>query len=273
MPRSSGGLIATDIQQEVVSLARIMKVVRKGDQLTMRITDHDENILIPSETVRATSHFELCFTDVPGPGGTGGVGPRPAEGYLSLTGLPLNTETLTIGSRVYTFVNALATSGHVKIAATVPLTLANLRQAIIGGSGGGTAYHASTAVNTDVTAEVTDITLPDPLQATLLATGKIASYFSNFTTNSGNWHDGVLDMNNPDQPKTTDQTQGMWAGVVLNTPTSIVYAKIYTTQLWQTHTLFNVDHACGWWFGPDGHIHHDMGEIMMGNDGFTWATG
>ena len=273
MPRASGGLIATDVQQEVTTLARVMKIVRRGDNLTSRITDHDQDITISGEVTRAKQKFELSLTDIPGPAGsTGDSGPIPAVGVLSLTGNALDTETVVIGGVTYLFVTgALDATGKVKVGATLAISITNLCQAINAGTGAGVLYASGTTAHATVAADILSITLPDPLEATLLATGNISAYYSNFTTNSGAWHDGDTLMNNPNQAKTTSQKDGMWCGVSLVTGKSIAYAKIFTTQMWQSHNSSH--HACGWWFGPCGHLHHDLAEVMMTTDGFVWATG
>ena len=51
---------------------------------------------------------------------------RAATGTLTLTAVPLDTETLTLGDRVYRFVAALEQEDDVLIGATVAATLANL---------------------------------------------------------------------------------------------------------------------------------------------------
>lgn len=77
-----------------------------------------------------------------------------AVGTLTLTGQPLNTETVVIGSKTYTFQSSLTnTDGHVHIGASTAASLTNLIHAI-NNSGGvsGTDYAAATTVNTDVIA-------------------------------------------------------------------------------------------------------------------------
>lgn len=73
-----------------------------------------------------------------------------ARGVLTLTGLPLNTETVRLGATTYRFVNALALPNDVLIGATPDASLANLNAAVNAGAGGGTVYHASTTQNASV---------------------------------------------------------------------------------------------------------------------------
>lgn len=76
-----------------------------------------------------------------------------ARATLTLTGLPLDTETITVGARTYTFQDVLTNvDGNVKIGATAAATINNLVAAINLGGGAGTAYAAATTANTQVTA-------------------------------------------------------------------------------------------------------------------------
>lgn len=75
---------------------------------------------------------------------------------LSTTGQPADTNTVTIGSTVYTFKTALSTGPtvayEVLIGASETATNANLALAINGGSGEGTNYSTGTVAHPDVTA-------------------------------------------------------------------------------------------------------------------------
>lgn len=76
-----------------------------------------------------------------------------ASGTLTLTGQPLDTETVTIGTKVYTFLDTLTnTDGYVHIGATAEESADNLRNAINGGPGRGTDYATATTDHPDVTA-------------------------------------------------------------------------------------------------------------------------
>lgn len=97
------------------------------------------------DTVGATLLDEVILAD--------GTGEAHATGVLTSSANYSDTETVTIGTRVYTMQAALtAGDGHVKISTTEALTLANLTHAI-NGSGGvpGTDYNV-TAPDPDVTA-------------------------------------------------------------------------------------------------------------------------
>lgn len=84
---------------------------------------------------------------------TGTVAPVAASGVLTLTGNVLNTETVTIGTKVYTFQTVLTdVDGNVLIGATASDSLDNLIAAITLGAGAGTLYAASTTLHPTVTA-------------------------------------------------------------------------------------------------------------------------
>lgn len=74
-----------------------------------------------------------------------------ATGVLTFTGQPLNTETVVIAGKTYTFQSALTDSdGNVAIGATTAESVANLAAAIDLGAGAGTAYAASMTRNPEV---------------------------------------------------------------------------------------------------------------------------
>lgn len=77
-----------------------------------------------------------------------------ATSTLTTSANPTDTQTVTIGSKTYTFQDTLTnTDGHVKIGADETATLVNLKNAI-NASGGtpGTDYAAATTANADVAA-------------------------------------------------------------------------------------------------------------------------
>lgn len=75
-------------------------------------------------------------------------------GTLTLTGQPLDTETVTIGTKVYTFQTVLTdVDGNVLIGATASDSLDNLIAAINLSAGAGTVYAASMTAGSDVVAE------------------------------------------------------------------------------------------------------------------------
>ncbi len=76
-----------------------------------------------------------------------------ATGTLTLTGQPLNTETVTIATKVYTFQTVLTdVDGNVLIGASASASLDNLIAAITRASGAGTTYAASMTLHPTVTA-------------------------------------------------------------------------------------------------------------------------
>lgn len=81
----------------------------------------------------------------------------PAAAYasetLTLTGQPLDTETVTIGTKTYTFQATLTdVDGNVLIGATASDSLDNLIAAITLGAGAGSTYAASTTLHPTATA-------------------------------------------------------------------------------------------------------------------------
>jgi hypothetical protein len=76
-----------------------------------------------------------------------------AVGTLAATSDITNTETVTIGAKVYTFQDSLTNvDGNVKVGADEDATLVNLKAAINLEAGAGTKYAALTTVHPDVAA-------------------------------------------------------------------------------------------------------------------------
>jgi hypothetical protein len=76
-----------------------------------------------------------------------------AKGTLTFTGNALDTETVTIGAKTYTFEDTLTNvNGNVKIGATVNDTINNLVAAINLGSGAGTKYATAMTLHPTVSA-------------------------------------------------------------------------------------------------------------------------
>ncbi len=96
-----------------------------------------------------------------------------ATGTLSLNSNILDTETVTIGSKVYTFLDTLINAdGNVHIGATASDTLDNLIAAITLGAGSGTAYAATMTVHPTVMAAA-------GAGDTMVATAKLAGLAGN----------------------------------------------------------------------------------------------
>ncbi len=76
-----------------------------------------------------------------------------ATGTLTLTGLPIANETVTIGTKIYTWKASVTTGANeVEIGGSMSDSLDNLIAAINGGSGSGTVYGSLTVAHTQVTA-------------------------------------------------------------------------------------------------------------------------
>lgn len=109
-----------------------------------------------------------------------------ARGTLTLTGLPLDTETVVIGSKTYTFQDTLTdVDGNVQIGASAAASLDNLVAAVNLAAGSGTKYAASMTVNADVLAN-------EGVGDTLTATAKVPGVAGNLldtteTLTNGSW--------------------------------------------------------------------------------------
>lgn len=77
----------------------------------------------------------------------------PATGVLTLSGNAVAAETVTIGSKVYTWRAAVgATANEVLVGANASASIDNLIAAINGAAGGGSTYGSATVASTEVTA-------------------------------------------------------------------------------------------------------------------------
>jgi len=115
-----------------------------------------------------------------------------AVGVLTLTGQPLDTETVTIGTTVYTFQTSLTdVDGNVLIGASASDSLDNLIAAINLGAGAGTLYATATTANTDVTAAAG---AGDTMDVTAIAGGTVGNAIdSTETLTNGSWGAVVLE--------------------------------------------------------------------------------
>jgi len=100
--------------------------------------------------VNSTSSGTIRFND--GASGTPAAGTK-ATGVLTASGVFSDGETVTIGNRTYTFVDALTFSAdQVLIGASAAASLDNLKAAINNDAGEGTTYSNGTAPHSQVTA-------------------------------------------------------------------------------------------------------------------------
>lgn len=121
----------------------------------------------------------------------------PATGTFTLTDIPSNTETVTLGTTdgatpaVYTFKTVLASAFDVLIGVDVEASVTNLVAAINGEAGEGTTYGTGTTVNFDAAGEL----LPsDQMLATAVVAGAAGNAIASTTTCAdGSWSDTTLD--------------------------------------------------------------------------------
>lgn len=180
----------------------IMQQVSAGNQFdgtapTGAATSSNDKRVYPEETAgglfdpQLSDPGHLMGVQVYGEGSTTLLGTK-ATGVLTLTGQPLDTETVVIEGKTYTFQTALTDSdGNVLIGATASDSLDNLIAAITLGAGAGTLYATSTTANTFVTAaagagDTMDVT------ALLGGTGGNAIDTTETLTN-GSWGAAVLE--------------------------------------------------------------------------------
>ena len=163
---SNSGVAAT---AETANLLHLSEAVNRGANAGV---DYSASTVQNSEvtaTIPPLSTTTLLFTaNVPGTAGnfipaslTASGAAAFATGNLAggtATGAPPNAQAgniITVGSQSYTFVNALSTTptaNEVLVGATEAATLANLANAVNGGSGAGATYGAPTVANTSATA-------------------------------------------------------------------------------------------------------------------------
>lgn len=102
--------------------------------------------------VTATGYVTIASTTGWYAGARGAI-TKQAVGTLTAAGNFANTETVTIGTKVYTFQTILTNvDGNVLIGASASDSLDNLIAAINLGAGAGATYAAATTLNADVTA-------------------------------------------------------------------------------------------------------------------------
>lgn len=146
MARSPTGTLGTHFLEENTTLARLLTINRL-DGTVIRLTDHDADIDVLPRAIAAVG--ALTLDDVSG-------GEAKATAILNITSgnNALDTETVTIGARVYTFEAAFTdTADSVLIGVDRSATLLNLTNAVNNdGPTEGVTYGTGTVIHTDVTA-------------------------------------------------------------------------------------------------------------------------
>lgn len=132
-----------------ISYTKVWKYFTTGDAAPWQVTDGDGNtegdVSVTEERRDYYNQFIVKFLDLA----------RNAYAFFRAVGgvNPGDTETVTIGSKDYTFQTVLTdVDGHVQIGATTVDTLTNLANAIILGGTPGTDYAASTTAQGSVSA-------------------------------------------------------------------------------------------------------------------------
>lgn len=110
---------------------------------------------------------------------------------LTLTGQPLNTETVVVGGKTYTFQTALTdVDGNVLIGATAEESIDNLVAAVNLEAGAGTTYAASMTANLQVSAVKGSATT---FVASALVAGTVGNLIaSTETLTNGSWGGATL---------------------------------------------------------------------------------
>lgn len=113
-----------------------------------------------------------------------------AAAILTLGSVPLDTETVTVGTQAYTFVNTLVNAYDVLIGADIEVTLQNLAAAINDSGGEGTIYGTGTDANADCTAE--EMVSPQMKVLAVVAGTAGNSIAVSDTLTDGAWDDTTL---------------------------------------------------------------------------------
>jgi hypothetical protein len=175
-----------------------------------------------------------------------------ASGTLTLTENAANTNTVTIGSTVYTFQDTLTNVAYnVKVGASASATIDNLIAAITAGAGSGTAYAAATTAHPSVTAAAGD---GDTMTVTALVTGTAGNSIATTDTLAGSSAFGAAVLQNGAQPTAEQFTDAFVAATNASAASPINAVKIsanetvcYTRQLnkaWaSTETLAGTNNA------------------------------
>ncbi|HWY04032.1 MAG TPA: flagellin [Candidatus Acidoferrum sp.] len=156
---------------EATGLANLASAVNAGTGSgTTYSTPTTQNTSVSAGTATATT---LLFTALsPGTGGNfltgaatvGSFGTANFAGGLNTGAAPVAAagNTVTVGTQTYTFVTALSTTptaNEVLVGATETASLANLANAVNGGTGSGATYGSPTVANTSASAVATASTV------------------------------------------------------------------------------------------------------------------
>lgn len=153
------------------------------------------------------------------------AGQNRATGTVTFTGQPLNTETVTIDGRVYTFKTVLAAADDILIGATANDTAANLAAAINDSGVEGTNYGTGTTVNLDVTAAAVAgvVTLTAILPGTAGNAVTLAEAATNVAVSGATLTGGVNELIGVPMGKDTNDYDEPFEGASI---TGLVYIRI-----------------------------------------------
>ena len=116
----------------------------------------------------------------------------PSSNVLTLTDLPANGETVTLGDSTYTFNTVLGGAGSVLIGADISETIENLEAAINSGDDEGTVYGTGTVINASASAIALTPTTSDLTVQALIAGTVGNTIASTETMTNGSWASATL---------------------------------------------------------------------------------
>jgi flagellin len=184
---------------ETNQLANLALAVNQGaGEGTDYGTGTTQNANVAAGTASATA---LTFTAstagtagnfITGVSSTGSFGTPDFAGGANAGSAPIANagDTVAVGGQTYTFVNALSTTpvaNQVLVEATDSSSLANLENAVNGGTGSGATYSSNTVANTNVTAETgANAAGLDTITFSAITKGLSGNTIASTTTGSGN---------------------------------------------------------------------------------------
>jgi hypothetical protein len=165
-----------------------------------------------------------------------------ASGTLTLTENAADTNTVTIGNKVYTFQTTLTNvANNVKIGASASASIDNLIAAITGGAGAGTNYAAATVAHTQVTAAVGD---GDTMTVTALVNGTAANSYATTDTLAGSSAFGAAVLQNGAQPTAEQFVDAFVAATNASATCPVSAVKIGAGEVLVYSRRLNQDSAC-----------------------------